>query len=46
MCRAAGAGADRSRKDPAPMKGNVIGPGDDKKYERITFYNAGRKVKV
>ena len=46
MCRAAGAGSDPSQKTTAPMKGNVIGPGDEKKYERITFYNAGRKVKV
>jgi len=45
MCRAAGSGPD-TKKAEAPMKGNVIGPGDEKRYERITFYNAGRKVKT
>jgi hypothetical protein len=45
MCRAAGSGADPKKRE-VPMKGNVIGPGDEKKYERITFYPSNRKIKV
>ncbi len=46
MCRAIGAGADPAKKEPASMRGQYLGPDDGKKYERITFHNTGRRIKV
>lgn len=38
MCRGCGGGAEPSKKQPASMRGSLLGPGDSKKYERRYEY--------